>query len=766
MIHAAQARQLTSDECASRLRSDLIGGLRERDVAERRALYGDNELKGVEPDPLYKRYLAQFKDPLIGLLVGSATISLLMRQYDDAVSITVAVVIVVTVGFVQEHRSEQVLEKLTKLIPPKARLIRNHVERDVYASELVVGDVVILVAGDRVPADVRLSGCNDLLLEESSMTGESKPQRKKDEIDVSSEQSQSYPNMAYMGCLVLSGNGRGLVTAVGEHSQFGEMVQLLANEEPPRTPLQCSMDKLGQQLSAMSFAGIGVIFLIGWVQGRPMLEMFTMGVSLAVAAIPEGLPIVVTVTLALGVMRMAKKSAVVRRLPAVETLGCVDVICSDKTGTLTQGVMSVTELLLSDGSKANIGQIVTLHGEVQHGRSHPLMESLTTACVVCNNAQPAYGKRRALGSPTETALMAFAQKLGLEDLRNDYERVEEVPFSPVTKKMAVRSVYNRDPLRTKTWFVKGAPEVLLKTCFAVQTRDGRLSMTEKMRRNFMDDAGYMMKKGLRVLAIGKSDSTPDELIFLGLIGISDPPRSTAIKAIAAFRERGIEVKMITGDAKETAVAISAQLAMSQKRAVSGHEMETFSDAQLTAEVAGISVFYRMTPQHKLRIVKALQTIGHTVGMCGDGVNDAVALKKADIGIAMGINGTDVCREAADMVLLDDDLLTIIPAVEEGKSIFYNIRNFITFQLSTSIAALSLIAITTLFRLPNPLNAMQVLWINILMDGPPAQSLGVEPADRELVMGKPRPRHLKLLNRGLATRVLINAFLVSLISIER
>ena len=379
------------------------------------------------------------------------------------------------------------LEKLTRLIPPKARIIRNQIERDVYASELVVGDVILLTAGDRVPADVRLCQAHDLLLEESSMTGESKPQRKSvDAQNANGEPSaQSYTNMAYMGCLVLSGTGRGLVTGVGENSQFGEMVKLLSNEEPPRTPLQCSMDKLGQQLSGMSFCVIGLIFLIGWVQGRPMLEMFTMGVSLAVAAIPEGLPIVVTVTLALGVMRMAKKSAVVRRLPAVETLGCVDVICSDKTGTLTQGVMSVTELLLSDGSKANIGQIVTLHGEVQHGRSHPLMESLTTACVVCNNASPAYGKRRALGSPTETALMAFAQKLGLEDLRNDYQRVEEIPFSPVTKKMSVRSVYNRDPLRTKTWFSKGAPEVILKTCFAVQTRDGRLAMTEKMRRNFM-----------------------------------------------------------------------------------------------------------------------------------------------------------------------------------------------------------------------------------------------------------------------------------------
>jgi len=760
MLPASHATRLSIQECETRLGTEIENGLKANHVTERRRLYGKNELTPPAPDPLWKRYLQQFKDPLIGLLVGSAVISIIMGQYDDAVSISIALIIVVSVGFIQEHRSEKALEKLTKLIPPKSRIVRSGVEQDVFAAEIVTGDIVILKAGDRVPADLRLVESNDLLLEESSMTGETRPQRKTNKVNpnfVTGE--QSYPNMCYMGCLVLSGNGRGIVTTVGEHSQFGELVRLLSEEEPPRTPLQCSMDKLGQQLSFISFCVIGVIFLIGWIEGRPMLEMFTMGVSLAVAAIPEGLPIVVTVTLALGVMRMAKKNAIVRRLPAVETLGCVDVICSDKTGTLTKGVMSVTSVLLPDGSKANIGQIVTLHGEVQHGRSHPMLESLATACVVCNNSVPTYGKKRALGSPTETALMQFAQKLGLEDLRKDWQRIKEVPFTPETKRMSVCSIYNRDPDRRKTWFVKGAPEIILKSCFALQTQDGRQSMTDKIRRNFMDDASYMMQQGLRVLAIANSESTEDELIFLGLVGISDPPRSTAIKAVAEFRQRGVQIKMITGDARETALAISNQLGLLAKKALSGKEIDELGELELPTAVSESSVFYRMTPQHKLRIVKALQQLGHTVGMCGDGVNDAVALKKADIGIAMGINGTDVCREASDMVLLDDDLLTIIPAIEEGKSIFYNIRNFITFQLSTSIAALSLIAITTLFHLPTPLNAMQVLWINILMDGPPAQSLGVEPADPDMVGGKPRSRNLKLLNKGLAIRVCINAFLI-------
>lgn len=365
---------------------------------------------------------------MIGLLLASAFISICMGQFDDAISISVALIIVVSVGFIQEYRSEKALEKLTKLVPPKARVLRDGAEQDVFASELVSGDIIFIKAGDRVPADARVFVENRLLLDESSMTGETKPQKKviKSLGDLMHGKLQSYNNMAYMGCLVLSGTGRGMVTATGEHSQFGEMVRLLSQEEPPRTPLQNSMDKLGQQLSFSSFGIIGVIFFIGWVQGRPLLEMFTMGVSLAVAAIPEGLPIVVTVTLALGVLRMANRKAVVRRLPAVETLGCVDVICSDKTGTLTQGCMAVTEALLSDGSRANIGQLVTLHGEVQHGRSHPLMEQLTTACIVCNDSVPAYGNKRTLGSPTEAALMGFAQKLGLEDLRKDWMRTEEV----------------------------------------------------------------------------------------------------------------------------------------------------------------------------------------------------------------------------------------------------------------------------------------------------------------------------------------------------
>lgn len=351
-----------------------------------------------------------------------------MAQYDDAVSISIALIIVVSVGFIQEYRSEQALEKLTKLVPPKAQVLRQGIEQDIFAADIVSGDIIFLKAGDRVPADARIFAEKQLLLDESSMTGETKPQKKTTSsmADQVQQKLQSFNNMAYMGCLVLSGTGRGIVTATGENSQFGEMVRLLSQEEPPRTPLQNSMDKLGQQLSFSSFGIIGVIFLIGWIQGRALLEMFTMGVSLAVAAIPEGLPIVVTVTLALGVLRMAGRQAVVRRLPAVETLGCVDVICSDKTGTLTQGKMAVTEALLSDGSRANIGQLVTLHGEVQHGRSHPLMEQLSTACVVCNDSVPAYGKNRTLGSPTEAALMGFAQKLGLEDLRKDWMRTEEV----------------------------------------------------------------------------------------------------------------------------------------------------------------------------------------------------------------------------------------------------------------------------------------------------------------------------------------------------
>lgn len=760
MLYAEQAARLTVDEVQGKLDSSLERGLSTITVTERRRLYGSNEFHPPQQPPIWKRYLSQFKDPLIGLLVGSAVVSVLTGQIDDALSIFVALVIVVTVGFIQEYRSEQALEKLTKLVPPKTRVIRDGGESELFAADLVSGDIVVLKTGDRVPADLRLVSQNAFLVDESSMTGEPEPQAKDvGPVVVVGQSAQTYRNMSYMGCLVLSGNAKGIVTATGESSQFGEMVKLLVQEEPPRTPLQISMDKLGQQLSFVSFAVIGVIFMIGWIQGRGVMEMFTMGVSLAVAAIPEGLPIVVTVTLALGVLRMASRNAVVRRLPAVETLGSVDVLCSDKTGTLTKGEMAVTEALLSDGSRATIGQLVMLHGEVQHGRSHPLMEALSTACVVCNNVVPTYGKKRSLGNPTEAALMGFAQKLGLEDLRNDWERIKEIPFTSESKTMAVQAVYNRDADRNPVWFVKGAPEIVLEKCFLFQTRDGRQSMTTKTKISLNDHATYMMNLGLRVLAIAKGEKTPDELIFLGLVGISDPPRPSAAKAVAELRERGVEVKMITGDAKETALAIASKLGIGRDFAVSGADISKLDVMELVPLANKANVFYRTSPQHKLKIIKALQISGRTVGMIGDGVNDAVAVKKADIGIAMGINGTDVCREAADMVLLDDNLRTIVPAIEEGKSIFYNIRNFVTFQLSTSIAALSLIALTTLFGLPSPLNAMQVLWINILMDGPPAQSLGLEPNDPDLTKGNPRPRGQKLLNKSIITRILVNAFLI-------
>jgi len=759
MLLADQAARLETTEVTQKLGTSSERGLSSVQVTEKRRLYGTNELNTPKPPPIWKRYLAQFKDPLIGLLLGSALVSVLTGQFADAISIFVALIIVVSVGFIQEYRSEQALEKLTKLVPPKALVVRDGREVSMLALELVAGDLVILKTGDRVPADIRLITQNGFLVDESSMTGEPEPMAKNAESIVVVGTSQTYSNMAYMGCLVLSGNCRGIVTATGENSQFGEMVKLLSQEEPPRTPLQVSMDKLGQQLSFVSFGVIGFIFLIGMIQGKGVLEMFTMGVSLAVAAIPEGLPIVVTVTLALGVLRMASHQAVVRRLPAVETLGSVDVICSDKTGTLTKGSMAVTEALLSDGSRASIGQLVMLHGEVQHGRSHPLMEALTTACVVCNNVQPTYGKKRTLGNPTEAALMGFAQKLGLEDLRNDWMRVKEIPFTSDSKTMAVQAIYNRDPEQKPLWFVKGAPEILLEKCFLFQTRDGRQNMTTKTRISLNDHATYMMNQGLRVLALAKGEKTPDELIFLGLVGISDPPRPSASKAVAELRKRGVELKMITGDARETALAIAAKLGIGRDFAVSGEEISTLDETELTRLANKANVFYRTSPQHKLKIVKSLQMCGRTVGMVGDGVNDAVAVKKADIGISMGINGTDVCREAADMVLLDDNLQTIVPAIEEGKSIFYNIRNFVTFQLSTSIAALSLIAISTILGLPSPLNAMQVLWINILMDGPPAQSLGLEPSDPDLTKGKPRPRGEKLLNKGIIKRILINATLI-------
>ncbi|KAK7114169.1 hypothetical protein V1264_000275 [Littorina saxatilis] len=643
--------------------------------------------------------------------------------------------------------------------------MRNGQLETFLAQDVVPGDIIILNIGDRIPADIRLFEAVELAVDESSFTGETKPMVKSTEAEykkVSNGRVSDRKNVAFMGTLVRCGRGKGIVIGTGHESEFGEIFKMMQGEEAPKTPLQKSMDTLGKQLSFYSFLIIGLIMLLGWVQGRGILDMFTIGVSLAVAAIPEGLPIVVTVTLAIGVIRMAKRKAIIKKLPVVETLGCVNVICSDKTGTLTKNAMTVTQIYTADGKHAEVtgvgydapGTVIPEEGDV----TNSMYKVLEIGCV-CNNAQ--ITPEGLHGQPTEGALLAAGAKMGLRNVRSTYTRLQEWPFSSETKFMALKCCANHGVNQDVEFFVKGALEKVLERCTHFISATGALApIQDGHRKEYIKQAAHLGTMGLRVLALayGRDMSS---LIFAGVVGIMDPPREGVREAIYTLMGSGVNIKMVTGDSEQTAKAVGARLGLyaSGATAMSGDELDALDVTELCRIIPHIGVFYRTTPRHKLKIVKALQANGMVVGMTGDGVNDAVALKSAEIGISMGLSGTDVSKEAADMILVDDDFTTILSAIEEGKGIFYNIRNFVRFQLSTSIAALSLIACTTLLRLPNPLNAMQILWINIIMDGPPAQSLGVEPVDHDVI--KQPPRHVgdPIITRKLIVNVISSAFII-------
>ncbi|XP_067854215.1 calcium-transporting ATPase type 2C member 2-like [Heptranchias perlo] len=765
-VSSKEASTRYLDELVSDLQADLQNGLTKADVLERRLLYGWNDFEVDKHEPIWKKYLGQFKNPLILLLLASAVISLITKEIEDAVSITVAIVIVVTVAFVQEYRSEKSLQELSKLIPPECNCIRESKLEHLLARELVLGDTVYISVGDRVPADVRLFEAIDLLIDESSFTGESEACNKSAVTLSEAGDLTSLQNVAFMGTLVRYGKGKGIVIGTGENSEFGEVFKMMQAEETPKTPLQKSMDKLGKQLSLFSFAVIGLMMLIGWLQGKHLLGMFTIGVSLAVAAIPEGLPIVVTVTLALGVIRMSKKRVIIKKLPVVETLGCCNVICSDKTGTLTANEMTVTRLITSDGIIAEVtgtgyngnGNVCLLpSGEIVKTFSNVSVGKLVEAGCLCSNA--VIREDTLMGQPTEGALIALAMKMDLDHVKQSYTRKKEYPFSSEQKWMAVKCVHKSQETE-EIYFMKGAYEGVIQYCSNYSNGGIPVPLTPQQKTVYIQQQAKLGTEGLRVLtlAFGRELGT---LTFLGLIGIIDPPRTEVKEAVHMLQNSGVAVKMITGDSMETAISIGRSIGLynNDLEAMSGEQLEQLEDEELSLMVKKVAVFFRTSPKHKQKIIKALQSNNAVVGMTGDGVNDAVALKSADIGIAMRGTGTDVSKEAAGMILVDDDFSSILCAMEEGKGIFYNIKNFVRFQLSTSISALSLIALSTIFNLPNPLNAMQILWINIIMDGPPAQSLGVEPVDKDVIKRPPRNVKDSILNKGLIVKILFSAIII-------
>jgi len=756
------------EEVENILKTDKVKGLSTRQAEERYTTFGYNELIAKEDEPVWKKYLDQFKNPLIILLLCSAIVSIGMKQFDDAASITLAIIIVVTVGFIQEYRSEKTLEKLKKLVPPVCVCVRDGRPESFEAKLLVPGDLVTMQTGDRIPADLRLVSCMEFAVDESSLTGELEPILKSSDVLPKKENmaTNEMINQAFMGTMVVTGRATGLVVATGDKTQFGQVFQMMSDEVAPDTPLQNSMNLLGKQLSAYSLVVIGLIMLAGWYQGKQLLVMFNIGVSLAVAAIPEGLPIVTVVTLALGVMRMAGKQAIVKKLPTVEALGCVNVICTDKTGTVTCNQMTATNLVTGGGDRVQVtgsgyhpeGAAEILTSDDHTGTQKDL-ERMAECATLCNNASITCGQL--LGQPTEGALLALAQKLSMKNFKEEGTKVKEIPFSSDNKVMEV--IYQLGS--TNVSFVKGALEKVLVKCDTylhhgkIVSLEGSPVPADSVR--FCAELGG---KGLRVLALARGVDGA-KLTFLGLVAMQDPPRPGVPAAVRTLADSGVRTVMLTGDAKETAIAIADQIGLFgdqrpvRSGAVAGEDLDRMGDADLQTVVRSVQVFYRVSPRHKVRIVAALQSHGLIVAMTGDGVNDGVAVKRADVGIAMGKCGTDVCKEAADVILLDDDFSTILSAIEEGKSIFINIRNFLRFQLSTSIAALSLISISTLMGTANPLNPMQILWINIIMDGPPAQSLGVEPADKELMKKPPRDTKVAMLSRDILVNIILSAAII-------
>lgn len=797
-----------SDDVVAQFRTSSTHGLTAAVIPSLRQAHGYNEFSVSSPEPPALKFAKMFyESPLILLLCGSAAVSAIMGNVDDAISITIAIVIVLTVGFVQEQRSEKSLEALNKLVPHHCHIIRDGEQIHLLANEVVPGDLITFTTGDRVPADVRLLTALDLEIDESSLTGETTAHRKGVAPCPEGTEMAERSCIAYMGTLVRNGRGSGIVVATGSQTEFGVIFSMMQDVEERRTPLQRNMDELAQKLSIISFGIIGVICLIGVFQNRPWLDMFTIGVSLAVAAIPEGLPIVTTVTLALGVLRMAKHKAIVKKLHSVEALGSISVICSDKTGTLTRNEQTVTELYTVD-------ELVRIDpsSPVPPARVSPALRKTLEVGALCNNAS-AMRKEDGdfVGQATDVALLNALFLFNLPDPRQTFTRVSERPFSSEAKSMAVSGTHSAvgqtsigasqlNSTTREVYYIKGSIDALLSRCkFYHVAEDSTPALDANMRSVIAGKAQAAAVRGLRVLAMaygyGSAESatfthtsTPSRasspspnappmnssssgfaekekahLVFAGFVAMLDPPRKGVKDSVALLQSGGVQVVMITGDAEETAMSVARSLglrgATSAGACLTGAALDRMSPAQLSERVGNVSVFARASPKHKMAIVGAFQARGAVVAMTGDGVNDAPALKMADIGVSMGKSGTDVAKEAADVILVDDNFSTILPAVEEGKSIFHNIQNFLSFQLSTAAAALTLITLSTMFGLSNPLNAMQILFINILMDGPPSQSLGVDPIDHDVMRKPPRKKDEPIISRRILSRVAFSASVI-------
>lgn len=750
-------------EVIQELESDLTSGLRSDQVQNRIAQFGENKLKEKKRKSNFQRFLAQFKDVMILILLAAAAISFVIacvegqpKEFFEPLLILLIVVLNAIMGVMQESKAEKALDALKNLSAPHARVIRDGKESIIDAAQLVSGDVIRLEAGDFIPADARLLKSVSLKSEESALTGESVPSEKDAEaIVLENAPLGDRSNMVFSGCSITYGTAVAVVTATGMNTEMGKIANLLDNEGDTQTPLQKKLAQLGKYLGILALAACGIIFIVGLSSGIPPMEIFMTAVSLAVSAIPEGLPAIVTIVLSIGVQRMVKKNALVRRLPAVETLGSASVICSDKTGTLTQNRMTLVKAYVDGASSIE---------EINTQNSTEVRQLLQYASLCCDGTVIFRdNEEQHIGDPTETAIVYAAHKNGMskETLNQQYPRLAELPFDSDRKLMTTVNQINGK----NVVIVKGAFDMMAPRCTS-----GNLDAAKEIVEKMSADA-------LRVLAIAykEIDTVPQHptseelecgLTLMGLVGMIDPPRPEAKAAVELCRKAGIKPVMITGDHVVTASAIAKDLGImkSGDKAITGAQLDSMTDTQLDHEVEQISVYARVSPENKIRIVKAWQRKGQVVSMTGDGVNDAPALKAADIGCAMGITGTDVAKGAADMTLTDDNFATIVDAIREGRGIYANIRKVVGFLLGTNIGEVITVFTAMLLWHKTPLLSMQLLWINLVTDSLPAIALGMEAVESDVMNQKPRPKDEGIFAHGLGIRIVLQGIMFSILTL--
>jgi magnesium-transporting ATPase (P-type) len=791
---------LTSEEALSNTQANRPQGLSQAKVVDRQQRFGPNALPAGRKRGPVMRFLAQFNNVLVWVLVVAAGVTLLLDHAIDSAVILGVVLINAIIGFVQEGKAESALEKIRQMLSPFALVLRDGVRREIPAHELVVGDVVFIAAGDKVPADLRLLEVYSLSIEEAALTGESLAVEKSVEPVAADAALGDRKSMAYSGTIITTGQGCGLVVGIGKNTEIGRISQILEAVQELHTPLTRKMNVFGKWLSLAILVVASLAFVFGyWVQGYPMSEMFLAAVGIAVAAIPEGLPAIMTISLAIGVQRMARRNAIIRKLPVVEALGSVTVICSDKTGTLTRNEMMVQRVITAELDAIVGGTGYSPHGDfTQEAQKitpadYPVLQQLGRVAGLCNDAQIVQEEQEWLlaGDPTEGALASLSMKMGLTAARLNeiYPRLDVVPFDSDYQFMAT---LHPTPAGEQIVLLKGAPEKVLALCDAVQLDVDTRPLHLTHWRDRMDD---MAARGMRVLAIAERRRSTEHgprlslgeiqqggFHLLGLVGMTDPPREEVIAAIRHCHTAGITVKMITGDHVRTAQAIGEQIGIGPPsvtlaarqgvsavtaqppqplRALSGQEIDRLNQDQLMQVVREAHVFARATPEHKLRLVEALQAQGHVVAMTGDGVNDAPALKRADVGVAMGKKGTEAAKEAAEMVLADDNFASIAAAVEEGRTVYDNIRKAIVFILPTNGGEAGMLIIAILLGLTMPITPVQILWVNMVTAVTLALAIAFESAERNIMRRPPRPPGESLIQPFLLWRIaLVSALLVA------